>query len=91
MRFRGVHRIIVDYGPPYGVIPCHATLVSVEDLTEYEPGEDADRSLKAYVQLTLEGYLVEDARRVPTVRKEVIGFSDDLESEEILEQLEYSV
>jgi len=91
-RYWPMYKIDVNYGPPYHSVPCHASIVTTDDLSDLEPGEDADRMLKHQIQMLIEGWAFEDTFNVPTVRKEIVCFIEERADGTIqtLESLEYS-
>ena len=66
-RFIPTQRILIDFGPPWGVFECNVTLNSVDDASELEPGEEADRKLRMNVSISVETWLVRSTEWVPTM------------------------
>lgn len=89
-RYWPMHRLLVDYGPPYDAIGCHVSIMTIEDLSELEPGEDADRMLRHNIQISIEGWAFEDAVWVPTVDEVIVCIKENDESGDLLEDITYS-
>lgn len=75
-KFIPTHRIYIDYGPPWGVFECNMTLSSVDDASELEPGEEADRKLRMNISISVETWLVRGADWVPTMLETHVYYRD---------------
>jgi len=89
-RYWPEHRLLVDYGPPYNAVGCMATIVSVEDLSELEPGETTDRTLRHNIQISLEGWAFEDTEWVPTVKDTIVCIKENDEDGDLLDRVTFS-
>lgn len=72
-RFDPNYRIVIDFGPTWGKFDCHSIITSVDDASELEPGEEGDRKLRMNVSITVESWMMKEARWFPTL---LVGVTD---------------
>jgi len=74
-RFVPTYRQSVDFGQPWGIFECNTVQNGIEDMSELEPGEEAERKLHKVVAIQIGTWLMPVTEWVPTMIEGEIWFS----------------